>query len=128
MGVADSYENTDPERLRPSTGSFSICQTGVTSRLTGRAKSTRRKMSCKRHRSWSSFRESSVSEQETFICTRRASPAYRNAIILCCGTNLSTIFISGCPRNVNGRRSGRVQTRRFTELRSTQRCVFSAVV
>ena len=66
------------------------------------------------------------SDSETFICTGRASAAYRNAV--CCGANLSAIFTSGCPRNENGRRSGRVQTRRFTELRSTQRCVFSAVV
>ena len=30
----------------------------------------------------------------------RASPAYGNAVR--CGTNLSAIFTSGCPRNENG--------------------------
>ena len=62
---------------------------------------------------------------DTFICTGPASTAYYNAI--CLRTNLSAIFTSGCPRNENGWRSGRVQTHRFTELRSTQRCVFPSM-
>ena len=49
---------------------------------------------------------------DTFICTGPASTAYYNAI--CLRTNLSAIFTSGCPRNENGWRSGRVQTHRFT--------------
>ena len=44
--------------------------------------------------------------------TRRASST--NGNVVSCGTSQ--------------RRSGRVQTRRFTELRNTQWCVFSAVV